>query len=180
MPSVARHRIGFGWRLFLAILVTLIAIGALGYFLMAGQLRETQISDYAGAQRADVRSFETIARQASTRASAVAQIDELLNAIALRPGTLETLLMDPDSTVVASGTDAVDRHAGTPTRGSQRRSRAGTSYAGLEGDPDAATRATSSSSRRSTCSAAATPSRSRYDHRVLDARSARRPPRHSG
>ncbi len=130
-----RRGTGFGSRLLLAVLVTLAAVGAVGYFSIAHQLRRSQIAGYASAQRADVRGFEAIGRRGATTSSTVATIDPLLDAIAQRPGTLETLLIDPRSVVVASG----NAPALVGRRDSDRRIegalRDGTSYAGLEADP---------------------------------------------
>jgi diguanylate cyclase (GGDEF)-like protein len=85
-------------------MVTLGLVGVVGYVLMARQLRQSQVADYAREQRADVRGFEVIGRRhGATLAATVAAIDARLDGIALRPGTLETLLIDPNSVVVASG-----------------------------------------------------------------------------
>jgi diguanylate cyclase (GGDEF)-like protein len=99
-----RHpRIGFGARLLLAVVVTLSAVGAAGYELMARELVKRQIADYAAAHKADVRSFEAVGRFDDTTTARVA-FDELTAAIARRDGALESLFINPDSVVVASGT----------------------------------------------------------------------------
>jgi diguanylate cyclase (GGDEF)-like protein len=132
--SSDRRRLGFGSRLFLALMTTLVTVGGIGYFLLADQLRNTQLGDYARAQQADVRSIELIARQEATPTLAVAKIDALLDAIAQRPGTLDTRLIDSRSVIAASGDpDAVGR-----THTDQRIGAAlqtGASYAGRGADP---------------------------------------------
>jgi diguanylate cyclase (GGDEF)-like protein len=126
---------GFGSRLVLALVITVAAIGAAGYLLIAHGLRSSQIAGYATAQRADVRSFEAIGRQTGATAPTVATIDQLLDAIGQRPGTRETLLIDPRSVVVASGDD----EGSVGRRDSDARIvdalRHGKSYAGFEADP---------------------------------------------
>lgn len=134
-----RHgwRPGFGWRLLVALLLTLAAVGSVGYLLMARQLQRSQIADYASAHRADARSFEAIgARPGATTPTTVREIEELLEAAAQRPGTLETLLIDPRSIVVASGND----ESVVGERDSDERIdaalRSGASYAGTEADSE--------------------------------------------
>ena len=129
------HHLGFGARLLLAGLLTVAFVGVVGYILIAGQLRQSQIDTYAAAHRADVQSFEVIGRRDPSTPSQVARIDELLDVIAQRPGTLETLLIDPRSVVVATG-----NHEGLiGRRVSDKRTRAalrdGTSYAGADLNP---------------------------------------------
>ena len=68
-------------------------------------------------------------------AAAVATIDELLDAIGQRPGTLETLLIDPHSVVVASGNaEGVVGQRDSDARIAEALRR-GTSYAGQEAEP---------------------------------------------
>jgi diguanylate cyclase (GGDEF)-like protein len=142
IPSVAklaavRARRGlqleFGARLLLAVLFTLSLVGVLGYEIMAHQLRQSQIDDYAVAQRSDVRSLEAVARESDPETARVAT-DQLIAAIARRDGALETLLIDPDSIVVAAGTNGL----GIGRRGADPRIvsalRADESYAGPETD----------------------------------------------
>jgi len=98
---------GFGARLLLALLLTSSLIGALGYELMARELRHGQLDAYSSAQRADVRSIEAVGRESDPTTARVA-IDQLIAAIARRDGVLESLLINPSSVILASGTSGVD------------------------------------------------------------------------
>ena len=124
----------FGARLFAAVALTFVLIGALGYVLVDHNLERRQIQIYAADQRADARGFEDVAGRAPTPAEAIARIDRLLDAIARRPGTLEAVLIDRRHTIVAAGGD---RLLGT-TYADPRIDAAlehGSSYAGREADP---------------------------------------------
>jgi diguanylate cyclase (GGDEF)-like protein len=141
LPAILRRRttrgpqVSFGARLLLAILLTLALVGALGYALMAHQLRQNQIADYADAQRADVRSLEAVARE-DDATSARTAMDQLVAAIARRQGVIESLLIDDRSIVVASDTAgiSVGRRDSDPRIAAALRH--GVSYAGLEADPE--------------------------------------------
>jgi diguanylate cyclase (GGDEF)-like protein len=125
----------FGARLVVAVIVTLAAVGGVGYVLMAGQLKRTQIADYAAAQRADVRSFEATGRREGTTLASLTEFDDLLAAIAERPGTIETLLIDHNSMVISSGSDGgLIGHRDSDTRIAAALRHA-KPYAGLEADP---------------------------------------------
>jgi diguanylate cyclase (GGDEF)-like protein len=159
---------GFGLRLFLAIVVTLAAVGAVGYWLMAAQLRRTQIAGYASTQRADVRGLEAIGRREGATLASLLAIDQQLDAIALRTGTLQTVLIDPRSIVVAPGSASsrIGRPESDPRIAAALRR--GKSYAGLESDPrrdagdiEFVTPVHLPGGRHVLAS--------RYDHRVLDA-----------
>ncbi|MCW3002048.1 MAG: cph2 16 [Conexibacter sp.] len=126
---------GFGVRLLAAILITLAVVGAVGYVLMAGQLRGAQLADYASTHRADARAVEAVGRHEGTSTARLAHINELLRAMSQRPGALKTLLIDSGSVVIASGTTA---GVGTQRESDPRIESAlrdATSYAGLGGDP---------------------------------------------
>jgi len=141
LPAILRRRTTqgpqerFGARLLLAILLTLSLIGALGYELMAHQLRQNQIADYAAGQRADVRSFEAVGREDAETAARTA-MEHLVAAIARRHGVIEARLLDGRSIVVASDTAGVS----VGRRDSDPRIAAalahGVSYAGVEADPE--------------------------------------------
>jgi diguanylate cyclase (GGDEF)-like protein len=125
----------FGARLLVAILITLSAVGAVGYELMAHQLGQSQIDAYTSTQRADTRSLEAIGREHDpiTRRTAT---DHLIAAIARRTGVLESLLINRHSVVVASGTPAAmvgQRDSDTRIVGALRD---GKSYAGREADAE--------------------------------------------
>jgi diguanylate cyclase (GGDEF)-like protein len=132
----ARHSaLGFGARLALALVITLAVVGGIGYLLMARQLRQEQTASYASIVHADVRGFEGIGRTSQSTALALAQIDQLLDAVGHRPGVLEAVLVDQSHTVRASGT--VNRGIGI--KDSDPRIDAallhGTAYSGHEADP---------------------------------------------
>ena len=132
----ARHSaLGFGARLALALVITLAVVGGIGYSLMARQLRQEQTASYASIVHADVQGFEGIGRTSQSTALALAQIDQLLDAVGHRPGVLEAVLVDQSHTVRASGTV----NAGIGIKDSDPRIDAallhGTAYSGHEADP---------------------------------------------
>lgn len=136
--DVLRRRVGelgFGARLFLALVVALTLVGAAGYKLISDGLYRQQVDNYVRIQQADVRTFEGLAREYAQRRVAVREIDELLDGIGRRPGTLEALLIGPDRIVRASnvgslnGTRDTDPHT-LATLDS------GASFAGREADPE--------------------------------------------
>lgn len=59
------------------------------------------------AQRADARGFEQVASEEPTEALAIRRIDEFMDAIGRRPGTLEVALLDRQDIVVASNRDGL-------------------------------------------------------------------------
>lgn len=125
----------FGLRLLLSFGLTLLLVGVVGYALIVRELRSSQINRYAAEQRTDVAVFEAKGRRAPTPAGAIRQIDEVLDAIAQRPGTLEALLIDRDGLVVAAGDGRIVglRDMDERVEGALRRGR---SYAGHESDPE--------------------------------------------
>jgi len=126
--------LGFGARLFLALAIALALVGATGYKLISDGLYQQQIDNYVRIQRADVRNFERIARESTQRRVAVREIDELLDGIGRRPGTVEALLIDPDHIIKASNIEPLNG-----TRDSDAHTEAaldsGVSFAGHEADP---------------------------------------------
>ena len=130
-----RLGLGFGARLLVAIVLTLGAVGTFGYFEMADRLRSSQIAGYASTQRSDVRSLEAIGRQAGDSLANLLEFDQLLQAIAERDGVLETILIDPHSVVVSSGVDVTAVGHPDSDRRIDNALANGTSYAGLEADP---------------------------------------------
>ncbi len=83
--------------------------------------------------RADADGFEDVTRKSKPRV-AIADIDEFLDAIGRRPGTIEATLIGPDNVVRASSIESLDG-----TRDSDPRINAalrlGHSYAGHEAEP---------------------------------------------
>ncbi len=129
---------GFGARLGLALAITLVVVGGIGYVLMARQLRQQQTASYASYAsivHADVQGFEAIGRTSRSTALALSQIDRLLDAVGHRSGVLEAVLVDQSHTVMASGTV----NGGIGVKDSDPRIVAallhGTTYAGREADP---------------------------------------------
>jgi diguanylate cyclase (GGDEF)-like protein len=124
--------LGFGARLFLALVVALALVGAAGYKLISDGLYRQQVDNYVRVQEADVRTFEKIARE-NDRRVAVREIDELLEGIGRRPGTLEALLIAPDRIIEASNVESLNG-----TRDAERHTLAaldsGASFAGRETD----------------------------------------------
>jgi diguanylate cyclase (GGDEF)-like protein len=118
-------------RLLGALVATLVLVGGAGYFILASELRSAQIDDYASIQQADAKGFELLGRSGDSMVSTLREIDEQLDAIAQRPGTLHTHLINSRAIIVQSGDDAL-----VGTYKSDRRIVAalgGTSYGGLEG-----------------------------------------------
>ena len=94
--------LGFRLRLLVTLGATLAAVGALGYILIAGQLRRDQIADYSRTQRSDARVLEAIGRTVTDPATQAAALARAVSAIGQRPGTTEALLISPRDVVVAS------------------------------------------------------------------------------
>jgi diguanylate cyclase (GGDEF)-like protein len=97
-------RLGFGARLFLALALALLLVGAGAYFLTSDRLEQREIETVARDQQADVRGFEAVARE-SGRQTAVREIDERLDLIGGRPGTTEASLLDARGRIVASSNE---------------------------------------------------------------------------
>jgi diguanylate cyclase (GGDEF)-like protein len=96
---------GFGARLFAAVALTFALIGVIGYVLVDRNLEHRQIERYGAEVQADARGFEEVAARAATEAQASRDIDQLLEAVARRPGTLEALLIDQQHAIRAAGED---------------------------------------------------------------------------
>lgn len=131
-PHFAR---GFGIRLGLALVITLAAVGGIGYSLTADQLRSEQIANYKSVVQADGASFEALSRTSQTPARAVREINQLLNAVGDRTGVIEARLIDQRRVVVATGArnNAIGYTDSDPRIGAALLH--GTSYAGGETDP---------------------------------------------
>lgn len=123
----------FALRLLISFTVTLSLVGAAGYLLMNHELRSSVISQHAAAQQADARSFEATGAKVNRRL-AIREIDQLMDAIGRRPGTLETLLIDQQHIVRASPDE---RLVGTTDRDPQIDAALtrGRSYSGNEASP---------------------------------------------
>ena len=123
----------FGVRMLASVVFTLVVMGVVGNVLISHQLEQRHIATYADVQRADVESFEAIGMREPKPDATVREVDEVLDAIGRRPGTVNTMLLDRDGVVRASNRDAEvggredDRHVRAALRH-------GTSYAGHEVD----------------------------------------------
>ena len=93
----------FGLRLLVSYALTLVVVGVGGYFLINHDLRRAQIATYSADQAADGRSFEAIAGAQSGQAGTIRRIDQVLDIVARRPGTLEALLINRQHVIVADG-----------------------------------------------------------------------------
>jgi diguanylate cyclase (GGDEF)-like protein len=137
LPTRVRVRLpgGFGIRLGLALLFGLLASAAASYVLLERHLEHEAVRADVAVQRADVQTFQRIARMGG-RAAALREIGEILYAIGARPGVREAKLIGPGYRILAGGDPAeigtVDRDAGIVAALT-----AGRSYAGREADPDA-------------------------------------------
>jgi diguanylate cyclase (GGDEF)-like protein len=116
----------------LTLALTLAVMGGLAFVEVAHLMRRGVIRQEALYQRAQAETMQTITH-GSPLPAAVREIDTLLDAAA-RPGTLETLLIDPASRIVAAHDN---RRVGS--RDSDPRIaaalRTGVAYAGREADP---------------------------------------------
>jgi diguanylate cyclase (GGDEF)-like protein len=89
--------------LFVAIAVAFFLVGVVGYLVMSDEFNDQQRSDYAAVERADALNLESVSAQAGSPERVIVQTDQLLDAIARRPGVLEALLIDRNHVVQAAG-----------------------------------------------------------------------------
>jgi len=125
--------LGFAARLFLALIIALAVVGAAGYKLISDSLYRQQLDSYVRIQEADVKNFERIARE-NPRAVAVREIDELLDGIGRRPGTVQALLIAPDRVIKASSIEPLNGKKESDSHTAAALDR-GSSFAGQESDP---------------------------------------------
>ena len=125
---------GFAIRLFLAIVVTFLAVGTVGYFVMSKEMRRSQIARYATMHDADASALEAIGRSQESASDRLHEMNAIVTAVDRRPGTLETLLIDERNVIRASGTapELVGTRDSDPRIDAALRS--GKRYAGREGD----------------------------------------------
>jgi diguanylate cyclase (GGDEF)-like protein len=126
--------LGFGPRLFLALVVALALVGALGYKLISDRMYQQQLDSYASTQQADADGFEAIARKYPRPRVAIRKIDELLDALGRRPGAIEAILIGPDNVVRGSNVEALNGKRDSDPR-IDAALHSGASYAGHETDP---------------------------------------------
>lgn len=126
--------LGFGLRLFLALVVALAAVGAAGYKLISDRLYEQQLDSYARTQGADARGFEAMARKGARPGVAIREMDELLDLLGRRPGAIEALLIGPDNVVRGSNIESLNGKRDSDPR-IDATLRTGSAYSGHEADP---------------------------------------------
>src|SRR6266516_1434452 len=126
--------LGFGPRLFLALVVALALVGAVGYELISARMYQQQLDSYARTQKGDARDLEAIARKFVAPRVEAREFNELLDAIGDRPGTIEALLIGPDDIVRASSVKALNGKRVSDPRVDTALGK-GTSYAGHVADP---------------------------------------------
>lgn len=95
----------FTARLLATVAVTFALVGVAGYLVIERTLAKNLVDHYAAEQRADARTFERYAEVATSPAQGLNEIDQVMDAVARRPGVLETLLMNPRAVIVSSGDD---------------------------------------------------------------------------
>jgi diguanylate cyclase (GGDEF)-like protein len=127
-------QLAFTARMLASVAITFALVGVVGGLAVEHTLASKLIDHYAAEQRADARTFEAYGETASTRAQAIAEIDQVIDAVAQRPGVYETLLMNPQGVVRAAGDDQVlgEHNVDEPVLAALRH---GTSWAGHEQDP---------------------------------------------
>jgi diguanylate cyclase (GGDEF)-like protein len=121
----------FALRLAVSFAATLAVVGFIGYRYIDRQLTDSHVAQFAAAQRADAKTFESYMARAPSTREGFRRIDQSMDLIAHRAGTLETLLISPRGVVRVSAADAL---VGTRAIDTQirRTLRNGESYAGHE------------------------------------------------
>lgn len=101
----ARQDSGSAFRLRLLLSATLAfaLVGVAGYVILEQSLAKRQLADYAATQRADARAFEAVGDRARNPTDAVENVDQMLEGVSQRPGTLETILVDKQLSIKATG-----------------------------------------------------------------------------
>jgi len=126
-------RFGFGLRLTLALVGSLLVVGVVAYQLLVDHLYEHQVDVYAHLLEADAKGVEALGRR-EPGALPVREIDGLLETIGRRRGAVEAILIGPDNTVRAANIDAMIGEQESDSR-INAALRHGETYAGREGDP---------------------------------------------
>jgi diguanylate cyclase (GGDEF)-like protein len=125
-------QLGFALRLAIALSLTLLLVGGVGYVEVTRMLDERVITQEGQHQRAQADAMEAIAGRHSAE-EAIDEIDDMIDAVH-QPGTVETLLIDPSSKIVAAHADRLIGLHDSDTR-IETALREGTAYAGREADP---------------------------------------------
>jgi diguanylate cyclase (GGDEF)-like protein len=82
-----------------AVVVAIVASLAAGYFVAVKQLKAHEIANSAAVQRSDVKGLEALGGTTTN----FRQLDDVLDVLGNRPGTLEATLIDHGYTIRASG-----------------------------------------------------------------------------
>jgi diguanylate cyclase (GGDEF)-like protein len=126
-------RLSFAMRLIVAMVTTFAFVGAVSYALTSRLIERRIMASHVAEQRADASSIAAINRRFTDRKTILAEVDEVLDVVDRRPGTLETLLIDSGGVVRAAGGEG---RIGTTDRDPRIDAalRDGLAYAGREGD----------------------------------------------
>jgi diguanylate cyclase (GGDEF)-like protein len=98
--------LAFTVRLCAAVALTFALLGTAGYIAIGDQLQRQLLETYAVEHRADAASFGRAQLHARTRAGQHREVTELLEAIALRPGVQDAVLIAPGNVIDAAGDPA--------------------------------------------------------------------------
>jgi diguanylate cyclase (GGDEF)-like protein len=136
LPSARRRpSAGFGVRLGLALLLSLVASAAVSFFLLRDHLQRDAIAGDVSVQRSDIRTFERLGAASEHRTETLREIGEILFAIGARPGVREAKLIGPGYRIAASRAAAEVGEVDRDPRIEAALNR-GRAYAGREADPD--------------------------------------------
>ena len=89
-------------RMMGAYALALLAVSAVGYQILNQRLQDSWIASYSQTQRADADTFDTYAIKGGS-GSWLPKVQQLLEAVQQRPGTVETKLIDRHGMIVSSG-----------------------------------------------------------------------------
>jgi diguanylate cyclase (GGDEF)-like protein len=132
-PRGEGSQLTFTARLLGTVAVTFLLTGIAGFLMIERRLAGNLVDHYGSEQRADARTFERYGATAISHGEAIAEIAQVMQAVAERPGVIETLLMNPEGVVRASGNRGVgERNLDPPVLAALRR---GVYSAGHETDP---------------------------------------------
>ena len=127
--------LGFTLRLSVAIALTFGLLGVASYVLIGDQLQRRLLDTYAIEHRGDAQTLEQARRRARAAAGEHQEVEEVLDAIARRPGVFEAQLIGPDGVIeVAGDPKAVGLRASDARVDAALRT--GRAYAGRDADPE--------------------------------------------
>jgi diguanylate cyclase (GGDEF)-like protein len=126
--------IGFGTRLAVTMVLAFALVAIAAFLVIERNLANRQISDYAAAQRADVRAFELQGTRALNTRDALLDVERLIDGVAQRAGTREAILIDGQHVIRASSNSGLLGKTDSDPRIEAALLHA-RSYAGHEADP---------------------------------------------